>query len=110
MHLCKQSPITTTRHRSPHSLAQDCLNHTDNYLWAFISNGLRFRILRDNVSLTRAAYSEFDLEAMFNDELDSGFTLFWLRFIHLATAPAHLTMTLAGFVAWQHIDALRILI
>jgi hypothetical protein len=29
-----------------------------------ISNGLRLRVLRDNASLTRAAYVEFDLEAM----------------------------------------------
>ncbi|MFO7684281.1 MAG: hypothetical protein R6X34_29980, partial [Chloroflexota bacterium] len=71
-------PLAHARHRSPHSLAQECLNRTDNYLWAFVSNGLRFRILRDNVSLTRAAYVEFDLEAMFNGELYSDFTLFWL--------------------------------
>ncbi|MBE2202521.1 MAG: N-6 DNA methylase [Anaerolinea sp.] len=64
--------------RSPHSLAQECLNRSDNYLWAFVSNGLRFRILRDNVSLTRAAYVEFDLEAMFNGEVYSDFSLFWL--------------------------------
>jgi hypothetical protein len=31
-----------------------------------VRNGLRLRILRDNVSLTRQAYVEFDLEAMMN--------------------------------------------
>ena len=64
--------------RSPHSLVQECLNRSDDHLWAFVSNGLRFRILRDNVSLSRAAYVEFDLEAMFAGELYSDFTLFWL--------------------------------
>src|SRR5690606_8028715 len=44
----------------------------------FVSNGLRLRILRDNVSLTRVAYVEFDLEAMFSGELYADFTLLWL--------------------------------
>ena len=43
-----------------------------------VSNGLRLRILRDNVSLTRQAYVEFDLEAMMNGELYADFALFWL--------------------------------
>jgi hypothetical protein len=64
--------------RSPHSLMQEFLNRSDDNLWGFVSNGLRFRILRDNVSLTRAAYVEFDLEAMFDGELYSDFSLFWL--------------------------------
>lgn len=38
--------------RSPHSLLQECLNRSDTYLWGFVSNGLRLRILRDNISLT----------------------------------------------------------
>lgn len=64
--------------RSPHSLLQECLNRSDTYLWGFVSNGLRLRILRDNISLTRVAYVEFDLEAMFQGELYADFTLLWL--------------------------------
>ncbi|MCA9958868.1 MAG: hypothetical protein KC443_07535, partial [Anaerolineales bacterium] len=64
--------------RSPHSLLQESLNRSSDHLWGFVSNGLRFRILRDNVSLSRAAYVEFDLEAMFDGELYSDFSLFWL--------------------------------
>lgn len=64
--------------RSPHSLMQEFLNRSDDHLWGFISNGLRLRIMRDNISLTRAAYVEFDLEAMFDGELYSDFTIFWL--------------------------------
>ena len=47
---------------SPHSLMQEFLNRSDDHLWGFLSNGLRLRVLRDNASLTRAAYLEFDLE------------------------------------------------
>ena len=73
-----RTPQSAIPSRSPHSLVQECLNRSDNHLWAFVSNGLRFRILRDNVSLSRAAYVEFDLQAMFEGELYSDFTLFWL--------------------------------
>ena len=38
-------------------------------LWAIVSNGLTLRILRDNPSLTRPAYIEVDLEALFTEEL-----------------------------------------
>lgn len=64
--------------RSPYSLLQECLNRSDTYLWGFVSNGLRLRILRDNISLTRVATVEFDLEAMFQGELYADFSLFWL--------------------------------
>jgi len=64
--------------RSPHSLMQEFLNRSDDHLWGFLSNGLRLRVLRDNVSLTRAAYVEFDLEAMMNGELYADFSLLWL--------------------------------
>ena len=64
--------------RSPHSLMQEFLNRSDESLWGFLSNGLRLRVLRDNVSLTRAAYVEFDLEAMMAGELYADFVLLWL--------------------------------
>jgi hypothetical protein len=63
---------------SPHSLVQELLNRSDDHLWAFVSNGLRLRILRDNVSLTRQAYVEFDLEAMMDGEVYADFVLLWL--------------------------------
>ncbi len=64
--------------RSPHSLVQEYLNRADDTLWGFASNGLRLRIMRDNASLTRAAYVEFDLEAMLTGELYADFSLLWL--------------------------------
>jgi hypothetical protein len=67
-----------TAKRSPHSLVQEYLNRAAGSLWGFASNGLRLRILRDNASLTRAAYVEFDLEAMLTGEHYADFALLWL--------------------------------
>jgi hypothetical protein len=64
--------------RSPHSLMQEFLNRSGRSLWGIVSNGLRLRVLRDNVSFTRAAYLEFDLEAMMAGEIYADFTLLWL--------------------------------
>lgn len=67
-----------TRRRSPYMLAQEALNASDQSLWAVTSNGLKLRILRDNPSLTRPAYVEVDLEAIFTEDLYADFTAFWL--------------------------------
>jgi hypothetical protein len=66
------------RRRSPFMLAQEALNASDASLWAIVSNGFTLRILRDNPSLTRPAYVEVDLEALFTEELYADFTAFWL--------------------------------
>lgn len=63
---------------SPHSLLQEYLNQSEAAQWGVVSNGLRLRVLRDNATLTRQAYIEFDLEAMFDGEVYSDFTLLWL--------------------------------
>lgn len=63
---------------SPHSLVQEFLNRSDDHLWGFVANGLKLRILRDNLSLTRQAYVEFDLAAMMDGELYSDFRLLYL--------------------------------
>ena len=67
-----------TRRRSPFMLAQEAVNASDQSLWAITSNGLALRILRDNPSLTRPAYVEVDLEAVFSEDLYADFTAFWL--------------------------------
>lgn len=74
------SPLTT-RHLpkySPHSLMQEYLNRSPHHLWGLLSNGSRLRILRNNVSLTRAAYVEFDLQAMMDGLAYSDFFLLYL--------------------------------
>lgn len=63
---------------SPHGLVQEFLNRSDDHLWAFVSNGRRLRILRDNATLTRQAFVEFDLEAMMDGEAYADFSLLWL--------------------------------
>lgn len=63
---------------APHGIVQELLNRSDAHLWGFVSNGLKLRILRDNSSLTRQAYVEFDLEAMMEGEAYADFVLLWL--------------------------------
>lgn len=63
---------------SPHGLVQEYLNRSKDHLWGFVSNGLRLRLLRDNASLTRQAYVEFDLEAMMESQAYADFALLWL--------------------------------
>lgn len=64
--------------RSPHALVQDYLNGTDKALYGFVSNGRSLRLLRDNSSLTRQAFVEFDVEGMFEGEVYPDFSLLWL--------------------------------
>ena len=63
---------------SPHSMLQEFLNRSDDHLWAFLANGHLLRILRDNVSLTRQAFVEFDLQVMMEGEVYADFVLLWL--------------------------------
>ena len=63
---------------SPHSMVQEFLNRSEEHLWAFLTNGLQLRILRDNISLSRQAFVEFDLEAMMEGEVYPDFALLWM--------------------------------
>lgn len=64
--------------RSPVSLLQDWLNGTDHALWGLVFAGDRVRLMRDNASLTRPAWIEADLGAMFRDDMFADFTIWWL--------------------------------
>lgn len=70
--------VAGAQRSSPHSLLQELLNRSSGHLWGVVSNGLRLRLLRDNISLTRQAYVEFDLEAMMAGEAYPDFVLLWL--------------------------------
>ena len=115
-----------TRRRSPFMLAQEALNAIDASLWAIVSNGLTLRILRDNASLTRPAYIEIDLEALFTEELLADFSAFWLlahasRFGVAETSPndcpwerwraagQQAGVTVRGKLRYQVAEALRAL-
>jgi hypothetical protein len=63
---------------SPHSMVQEFLNRSEGHVWAIVTNGLRLRLLRDNVALSRQAFVEFDLEAMMEGEVYPDFALLWL--------------------------------
>ncbi len=72
---------------SPHALVQEYLNRSPNALWGVLCNGLRLRLLRDHQALSRQAYFEVDLEAMFDGELYADFVLLWLVAHHTRIAP-----------------------
>lgn len=79
--------------RAPIVLLQDWLNHSDAALWGLVFAGDRVRLMRDNASLTRAAWIEADLAAMFRDEMFADFTAWWLlthasRFGKPSTPPS----------------------
>jgi len=63
---------------NPHGMVQEFLNRSDDHLWGVVSNGLMLRLLRDNFSLTRQAYVEFDLQAMMSGEVYSDFILLYM--------------------------------
>jgi hypothetical protein len=72
---------------SPHGLVQEFLNRSNDHLWGFVSNGLKLRILRDNIRLTRQAFVEFDLQAMFDGKQYADFALLW-RLCHESRVAA----------------------
>lgn len=77
--LDRRSPgVAGAATQSPHGTVQELLNRSDDRLWGFVSNGLVLRVLRDNSSLTRQAYLEFDLEQMLEGEVYADFVLLWL--------------------------------
>ena len=74
----KRTPgIAGAAKKSPHSLVQEFLNGSDEHLWGIVTNGRILRILRDNAALTRQAYCEFDLQAIFDSDSYSDFQTLW---------------------------------
>jgi len=72
------SGVAGAARMSPHSMTQEFLNRSEDHLWAFVSNGLKLRILRDSMSLTRQAFVEFDLDAMMKGDIYSDFVMLWM--------------------------------
>jgi len=82
--LDKRSPTGRPR-ISPHALVQEYLNRTE-HLWAIVTNGKKFRLLRDSERLSRPTYIEFDLEQMMVGEHYSEFQIFY-RLVHRTRWP-----------------------
>ena len=65
-----------TRRRSATQLLQEYLNAADDALWGITSDGCTLRLMRDNVSLTRPAWIEADLEKILTEGLFADFPRF----------------------------------
>lgn len=77
--LDRRSPtLSTDRSRSPALALQDYLNAHEDALWGLVTNGTTLRLMRDNDSLTRSAYIEADLAAIFTNEDAASFAALWL--------------------------------
>jgi len=66
------------RRRSAFGLAQEWLNAAEHAHWGVVSDGVTFRTLRDNASLTRPAWIEADLQRIFSEERYADFAALWL--------------------------------
>ena len=67
----------TSRKKSAFSLAQLFLNASNECTWAFATNGLELRLLRDSDSLVRPAYLSFDIDSILNDSRYPDFVALW---------------------------------
>ena len=77
--LDRRSPsLSQERSRSAVLVLQDRLNASEKSLWGLATNGLTFRLMRDNASLTRPAYIEADLAQIFATEDMASFAALWL--------------------------------
>jgi hypothetical protein len=70
--------VAGASHTNPHSLVQQFLNFSEDHLWGFVSNGRQLRVLRNNKTLARQSFIEFDLETMFDTEIFSDFAILLL--------------------------------
>ena len=66
------------RRRSATQLLQEYLNADEDALWGIASDGCTLRLMRDNVSLTRPAWIEADLEKILTEGLFADFSALWL--------------------------------
>lgn len=67
----------TSRKKSAFSLAQLFLNASTECTWAFATNGLEIRLLRDSDSMVRPSYLSFDIESILNDSRYPDFVALW---------------------------------
>ena len=67
-----------TRRRSASQLLQEYLNADEDALWGIALDGCTLRLMRDNVSLTRPAWIEADLEKILTEGLFADFSALWL--------------------------------
>ncbi len=66
------------RRRSATLLLQEYLNADERVLWGIAADGATLRLMRDNVSLTRPAWIEADLDRIFGEGMFADFSALWL--------------------------------
>ena len=71
---------------SPQAMVQEFLNRSEPHLWGVVTNGLRFRLLRDSVRTARPTYLEFDFETILEGVQYNEFVLFY-RLCHRTRLP-----------------------
>lgn len=71
--------------RSPHALVQEYLNRSD-CLWGIVTNGRLLRLLRNTQRIAKPTYIEFDLQAIFEQDLYADFSVLW-RLCHRSRLP-----------------------
>lgn len=100
--LDRRSPtLSTDRSRSPAFALQDYLNDSDDSLWGLVTNGAVLRLMRDNASLTRPAYIEADLAAIFTNEDAASFAVLWSLIHRTRFGVAGTPMTDCALERWR---------
>lgn len=66
------------RKRSPMGLVQEWLNASDGAMWGICTDGTTLRLVRDNASLTRPAFVQWDLLRCFTERRYADFCTAWL--------------------------------
>ncbi len=78
--------FSTGQRMTPTQMTQAFLNASQEYLWAIVTNGSNWRLLRDNPSLSRPCYLDIDLEQIMQDDAIAAFDgVFW-RMLHFSRA------------------------
>jgi hypothetical protein len=103
--MLKTHPSSKTPRLSAHGLMQEYLNRTE-HLWGIVTNGLRWRLLRDCSLMTRLTYLEFDLEQILNGENFAEFGLFY-RLFHRTRLPQGIEDTDECLLEFYHQETLQ---
>ncbi len=101
----EKRPPSGTPRLSAHALMQEYLNRTE-HLWGIVTNGLRWRLLRDCSLMTRLTYIEFDLEQILNGENFAEFGIFY-RLFHRTRLPQGIEDTDECLLEFYHQETLQ---
>ena len=101
----EERPPSGTPRLSAHALMQEYLNSTE-HLWGIVTNGFRWRLLRDSLLMTRLTYIEFDLEQILNGENFAEFGLFY-RLFHRSRLPQGTEDADACLLEYYHQEAIQ---